>query len=414
MKTVTVTDPRLNRKDLGMLPTLALAAAVVGIIISVFGLLMHKDMFFRAYLVGYMFWLNMGLGSLLLLMIQHLSGGAWGVIIRRVLESSVKNIWWMALFFIPVLLGMHSLYEWTHLDIVKHDHVLQLKEPYLNTPFFIARLVVYFLVWIGIAFLLVRWSTEQDRTANPRIPGRMRNLSGPGIVLFFLCMTFAGVDWLMSLEPHYYSTMYGPIVMIGQVLGAMAFTIAIIVLLMGIPPLSGVINVGHLHDLGKLMFAFTMFWAYINFSAFLITWSANLAEEVPWYMRRMTGGWQYIAAGLIAFHFVVPFLFLLSRHIKRNPRTLIVAAIWIIAIRFVDLSFLIMPSAMHDHAEVLTNPRLKFTSHLNPLELLIALGVMLAIGGVWLTMFFRNLASRPLLPVNDPYLQEAINFHGGH
>ncbi|MGI8908385.1 MAG: hypothetical protein ACR2IE_18075 [Candidatus Sumerlaeaceae bacterium] len=406
-----IADPILKRSDLGKWPVIALAATVVGVLICLVLGLQDHDRFFRAYLVGYMYWFNIGMGSLLLLMIQHLSGGAWGVAIRRVLESSANNIKWMLLFFIPVLLGMHSLYEWTHEDVVAKDAIIQLKVAWLNIPFFLIRVAIYFGLWVLIAFLLKRWSTEQDATANPLIPGRMRNLCGPGIVIFFLTMTFAAVDWILSLEVHYYSTMFGPVVMIGQALVSMAFTIAILVLLSRIPPMNNILTPGHFHDLGKLMLAFTMLWAYINFSQFLITWSANLVEEIPYYLKRMSGGWGWVGAGLIAFHFFVPFCALLNRDLKRNPRTLIWVAIWVICVRFVDLSYLILPSAHNHHVE---GPESHFTGHFDGRAVLLALGSVLAIGGIWLTLFFRTLISRPMIPINDPYLQEALEFHGGH
>jgi len=417
-----IENPTLRHADLGKWPKLAMIAGGIGLLVFIaFLFFLKPELYMRAYLIGYMFWLNIGLGSLLLLMIQHLSGGAWGVVIRRVLEASSRNIKWMALLFIPIMLpaAMHGLYEWTHKEIVAHDEVLQQKAAYLNETGFYVRAVVYFIIWALLAHFLGKWSVEQDKTANPRIPGRMRNLSGPGIVIFFLLMTFAGVDWILSLEPHYYSTMFGPIVMIGQALAAMAFTIAVLVLLSRFAPMSNVLTPGHFHDLGKLMFAFVMLWAYINFSQFLITWAANLAEEVPWYLRRTSGGWQWIAGGLILFHFILPFSALLNRELKRRPQTIIIMAIWIIVVRFFDLCFLILPSypsahgahgAEGGHADATA----AFTGHLHIEGFIAAFAVFLGIGGFWLTMFFRNLGQRPLIPVNDPYLQEALEFRGGH
>lgn len=407
-----IADPILKRSDLGKWPVIALAAIVVGVIVSlVFGL-GHPDRFYRAYLVGFMYWFNIGMGSLLLLMIQHLTGGAWGVAIRRILESSSSNIKWMILFFIPVILGMHYLYEWTHpANTPEMREVMEGKHQWLNLPFFYVRLAIYFIIWCGIAFLLKRWSTEQDMTGDPRIPSRMRNLSGPGIVLFFLTMTFASVDWILSLEVHYYSTMFGPVVMVGQALVSMAFSIAVLILLSHVPPMNQVINERQLHDLGTLMFAFTMFWAYINFSQFLITWSANIPEEIHYYLRRTSGGWGWIGAGLIAFHFFVPFLILLNRDLKRNRRLLIWVAVWVICIRFFDLSYLILPTIPHGGEH---DPTSHFKGHFDGGAMILSIGVILAIGGVWLTLFFRTLTKRPMIPVNDPYLQEALDVHGGH
>lgn len=404
-----IADPNLKRSDLGKWPLIAIIATVIGVIIClVFGLQNH-DRFFRSYLVGYMYWLNIGMGSLFLLMVQHLTGGAWGVAIRRVLESSACNIKWMLIFFIPIILGRHYLYEWMN---PPHDaemkELMVLKSQWLNLPFFYTRLIIYFGIWSLFAFLLRRWSTEQDATANPLLPGKMRNLSGPGIVIFFLTMTFAAVDWILGLEVRYYSTMFGPVVMVGQALVSMAFSIAVLVLLSRIPPMNEVVNARQLHDLGTLMFAFIMFWAYINFSQFLITWSGNLTEEIPYYLRRMSGGWGWIGAGLIAFHFFVPFLILLNRDLKRTGPMLIWVAVFVICIRFFDLSYLILPSAPG------ADPKRHFIGHFDGGAMILSLGVLLAIGGIWLTLFFRTLTSRPLIPINDPYLQEALDVHGGH
>jgi hypothetical protein len=217
-------------------------------------------------------------------------------------------------------------------------------------------------------------------------------------------MTFAAIDWVLSLEPHYSSTMYGAAVMAGQGLGTIAMAIAVMVLLMKRKPMSDLITPGHLHDLGKLMLAATMFWAYLNFSQFLITWGGDLASEIPYYLRRTSGGWGWIGAALIAFHFFVPFGLLLNRDLKRNPNSLVTVAYWIIALRFFDICFLVLPSEYHN----------SFQGHMNLMAVLIAAISVVAIGGIWCYVFFLYLVKKPLMPVNDPYLMEALEFRGGH
>ena len=421
----TVSNPVLQAGAFGKAPALAIVAAVLGIIACVAGYFMGRpadphgyNPFFHSYLVGYMFWMNFTLGGLFLLMVQHLSGGHWGVVSRRIFEAASKNIWLMAILFLPILGGLGSLYEWTHMSNpeVANDPVLSAKRLWLNVPSFYARLVIFFGVIGLIIWFLTSWSARQDRTADPRIPTKFRGLSGPGVVIFFMLVTFAAMDWLLSLEPHYYSTMYGPVIMVGQALGMMAFTIVTLILLSQKEPMSNVLTLGHLHDLGKLMFGFTMFWAYINFSQFLIIWAGNVPEETQYYARRTHGGWGYVAWSLIFLQFVAPFSILLSREIKRKPKALIWIALFILVMRFVDLSFLILPSAavMQHAADAAHGAHDTLTSHFDWAAVGLAFGSVLAVGGIWLLSFFRNLSRRPIIPVNDPYLQEALDFHGGH
>lgn len=400
-------NTNLNRADLGQWPKKALIAAVLGAIVCVVGVFSSLSEFLLAYLVAFVFWSNLALGSLALLMIQYLSGGAWGLVMRRVLESGSRMVYWIPLLWLPVFLAVlfhTNVYEWTHADIVKNDAMLQAKAPYLNVPFWIARSAIYFVIWIGLAFFLNRWSRLQDETGDQRYLVKMRTLSGPGVVLYALTVTFASVDWMMSLEPHWYSTIYGALLAVGQLLGGLCFATAVITLLARFRPMSEILQKRHMHDYGKLMLGFTMLWAYLNFSQLLIIWSANLAEEIPWYLNRLRGGWQYVGAFLIAFHFVVPFLLLLSRALKKNPRTLIGIACWIIFMRSVDLYYQIVPSAAAAHAELHGWRWLPF---------LFGIGAMLAVGGFWLWRYLTELTSRPLLPLNDPYIEEALDPHGG-
>lgn len=406
-------NPTLTKADLGKWPKVALAAAVFGVVICLLAIFAKHGLheLQLAYLVAFVFWSNLALGSLALLMIQYLSGGGWGIVLRRVLETGSRMVYWIPVLWLPIGASVYfhtNLYEWTHEDAVKTDHILQQKALYLNAPFWLGRSILYFVIWIVLAFFLNRWSALQDKTGDQRYLIRMRMLSGPGMVLYALTVTFAAVDWMMSLEPHWFSTMYGALLGVGQLLAALAFGTTVITLLARYRPASEFLRTWHLHDYGKLLFGFVMLWAYLNFSQFLIIWSGNLIEEIPWYLHRLKGGWQYMGGALIAFHFVFPFLFLLSRTTKKNPRTLVFIALFLIFMRLVDLYFTIVPSVSwvhgaHDH----------YYEGWRWWPFLFAIGAMAAVGGFWLWRYMSGLISRPLLPINDPYLEEAVDPHGG-
>jgi len=371
----------------------SLIVGVAGLAAAAAGAFISPGQFFHSYLLAYLLWLAAALGGLALTMLQHLSGGGWGVVLRRIFEASARTLPWMALFFLPLVFGLRDLYPWTDAAAVAGDEILREKALYLNVPFFLARAAACFAVWIGLAFLLARWSAEQDRTGDPAIAVRLRNTSAVGLVLYFITMTVAAIDWAMSLEPHWFSTMYGFLFVIGQ--GLMGLCLAIVVAwkLSGEAPMSGVFNAGHFHDFGKLLFAFTMVWAYLSFSQFLIIWSANLPEEIPWYQHRMSHGWEHIGLALVVIHFAVPFIVLLSRKSKRNAALLAGMAAWLMAARFVDLFYLIGPEA-YTHG-------LGF----HWLDLAAPIGL----GGVWVALFASNLKGRPLLPLRDAGLESALH-----
>jgi hypothetical protein len=377
----------------------AMVVGVAGLALCALGFVADREHFFRAYLLAFVFWIGIALGSLALSMVHHLSGGAWGVVIRRVLEAASRTLPFMALLFLPIAFGMHELYLWADPEAVAQDAILQHKAPYLNVPFFLARAAIYFVIWSALAYLLSKWSLEQEQQGENGQALRMQRLSGLGLVLYALTVLFMSVDWIMSLDPHWFSTIYGILFMGGQGLSALAFTIAVAVLLSRTEPMSRVIVPAHLHDLGKLMLAFVMLWAYFSFSQFLIIWSANLPEEIPWYLRRMGGGWQWVGLALIFGHFVLPFVLLLSSDVKKGGRTLVGVAVTVILMRIVDLFWNIGP--MH-HEE-----------HFGATWLDAAAPI--ALGGVWLALFLWQLRTRPLLPMGEPYLAEALE-HGriGH
>jgi hypothetical protein len=394
MHDATYTPPA----SLDLLRQRALVAGLAGLALTGAGAFLGPDQFFRSYLLAFIFWLAAAMGGLALTMLQHLTGGNWGVVLRRIFEAAARTLPWMAVLFVPVLFGLSTLYPWTDAAAVAADHLLSKKVLYLNVPFFVARAALYFAVWVGLAFFLTSWSAAQDRSGDPGLSRRMKALSAVGIVLYAFTMTFAAFDWGMSLDPHWFSTMYGFLYIIGQGLMGLAVAILVAKRLSGEAPMAGAINVGHWHDFGKLLFAFAMVWTYLSFSQFLIIWSANLPEEIPWYLHRTAHGWQYLAVGLIVVHFVVPFAVLLSRKTKRNPAILARMAAWIVLARFADVFFLVGPD-LHKGGLAL---------HWMDVTALVGLG------GVWIALFAAALKSRPLLPVRDPELASALKAAAGH
>jgi len=340
----------------------------------------------RSYLVAYLFWVGGALGCLALLMIQHVTGGAWGVAIRRLLESGARTLPVMAILFLPIALGVGRLYEWAQPEQVAHDLLLQHKALYLNVPFFLGRAAFYFLAWTLVALALSRWSLRQDESFDPAPGARLELISRGGLVLLGLTMTFAAIDWAMSLEPHWSSTIYGVIFMGGNALTAFAVVIPIAALLSTCPPIGDLISVDQLSDLGKLLLAFVMLWAYFNLSQFIIVWSGNLPEEIPWYLARTRGGWQWIALAIVLFHFALPFVLLLSHRLKRRARSIAIVALILAVMRYIDVFWLVTPA-------------------FNPGALrvhLLDLAAALMVGGVWIWLFVQQLEGRPLLPLRDP------------
>ena len=395
--------------DLDVHRSKALTAGVVGLIGCAIGFFVSGDHFFRAWLIAYLLFLGISLGSMAFVMINHLSGGAWGVF-RRIFEASARTLPLMAVLFLPVVLGLQTLYPWTHDDLVAADEVLRHRAPYLNTGFFLIRALVYFAGWIGIAWTLTRLSSRQDQ-GDMSVNQRLQTVSSAGLVFYAMSVTFAAIDWVMSMNPHWYSTLFGFIFVGGQGLSALAFTIVISTFLVKRAPMDNLLRPSHFHDLGKLSLAFVMLWAYFNFSQYLLVYAANLIEEIPYFTTRINHGWQYLALFLVIFQFAVPFLFLLQRDLKRTPRRLVIVALGLLVVRYVDIFMLVSPefdvSGANLHTLAGEHESRLFVHWLD-------LATPLAIGGLWLWMFFTQLARRPLLAVGDPYLREAFQSTGGH
>ena len=379
--------------EVGRMQRRALGVGIAALALCVAGAIASPAQFFRSYLFGYLFWTGVALGCLAIVMLQHLSGGAWGMVIRRMLESGSRTLPLMALLFLPLVPGIRQLYGWA-----RPDNAISHQAAYLNVPFFLFRALLYFLVWLSIAYFLNRWSREQDRTGDLRLARRLQLLSGPGLVLYGLTATFAAIDWVMSLEPHWYSSIFGILIIGGQALSAMAFIIVVAVLLAQHEPLSGVLLPSHFNDLGKLLLTFVMLWAYFAFSQLLIIWSGNLPEEIPWYLHRLHSGWRWVGVLLILFHFALPFVLLLSRDLKRNARALALLAVGVIFMRLVDLFWLTAPEFWPG------------SFHLHWMDIAAPVGI----GGVWLAVFAWQLRGWPLLPIGDRYLEKALEHGQGH
>lgn len=379
-------------EQVGQMQKRALVVGVIALALSAIFVFSNPAQFFHSYLLAFVFWAGIALGSLALLMLHQLTGGRWGAVIRRVLESATRTFPLLALFFLPILGGIHYIYEWADAARVAGDAVLKHKQPYLNIPFFAGRTAFYFAVWIGLTLMIGRLSLQQDQDAeqDPALSTRFQKVGGFGLLLYGLTGTFAAVDWLMSLEPHWFSSIYGLMIITGQVLSALAFATTIAILLGKTKPFSEVLAPQHFHDLGNLILAFTMIWAYLSFSQFLIIWAGNLPEEIPWYLHRIYAGWQYVAFLLILFHFAIPFVVLLSRSVKKSMGSLIFVAVGILVMRVVDLFWLSAPEFHQNGISV------------SPLDVLLPIGL----GGIWLWMFFKQLASRPMVPLHDPNLME--------
>jgi hypothetical protein len=324
-------------------------------------------------------------------MLHHLVGGRWGFLIQRLLEAAVRTFPIMAVLFLPLLFGMRRLYPWAMAHAAEADHALTGgKGAYLSPAFFTVRAAVYFAVWIACAYTLTKWSREQDR-GDVSLIGRLQSLSGPGLALYGITATFSAVDWIMSLEPEWYSTIYGMIFMVSHGMAALAFAIIAARILAEDEPLASAAVPDRFHDLGNLLLSLVMFWAYLMFSQFLIIWSENLAEEIPWYVRRTLGGWRYLAVLLIIFQFVLPFLLLLSRTAKRRARVLAWIALLVLVMHWADLLWLIAP-AFHPKA-----------LYLHWLDV----AALAAVGGLWIGAFAHYLGASALLP-NDPRFVEAL------
>ncbi len=394
---MSTAEPLLSAPDWDRIQRSALVVAVAGagafvllaVVLALVGWLRPMQLFL-SYLVAWNVWLAVPMGCLVVLMIQYLTGGAWAALVRHILEASARTLPLLALLFLPIaagaLAGGHSPYPWAWPERAFSDpktfHALQEKAPYLSVPWFLGRTAVYFLCWCLLVAGLHRWSVRSEQ-GDGQAALRLFRVSGPGLVLYGITITFASIDWVMSLEPFWYSTIYPVLYGVGQILSGFAFTVAVTTWLARRPPFASVVDPKHLRDLGSLLLTFIMLWAYMQLSQFLLIWVGNLPEEIPWYLRRSRGGWQYVAWALFLLQFTTPFLLLLFRDLKENARALGWVAVGLFALRAVDVFWWIEPAHTHEG---------------EPFFWLLDLAALAAVGGVWIWWFTALLRRRPLLP----------------
>ncbi len=365
------------------------AALLIGVIclaLCLLGWILTPRQFFISYLFAELVWVGVALGCMAFLMIHYLTGGKWGWPIRRFFEAAANTFPLLTVLFIPLFFGIHQLYPWAMPARVAADHVLQHRRPYFSVPFFTARALLAFAIWAVLAYLLNKWSHEQDHTRDPAPMKRLRKLSGPGLVIYPLTVTFVFVDWVMSLEADWFSTIFPILICIGQMLSGLAFVILLLAWLGPRTSLSEIIGKENFHHLGSLLLAFTMLWAYMAFSQLLVIWSGDLPHEISWYLHRIAGGWRYVLVFLVLFHFFGPFFLLLSRQMKQTRRALAAIAGTMFIAHVVDVWWMVTPS-FYPHG-----------LHVSWLDFAAFFGV----GGVWLFVFNWNLVRQPLVPMNDP------------
>jgi hypothetical protein len=364
----------------------ALLIGIIGALAMASGAWYSPERFYPSYLFGYAFWIGLSLGCLAVLMLHHLVSGAWGFVIQRVTEAGVRTLPFMALMFIPLYFGIDRIYPWTDATLVAESHVLHQKSVYLNVPFFLVRTVFYFAFWIAAALLLSKWSRTQDRTGEKGLTKSMKVFSGPGMAVLILTVTFASIDWMMSLEPEWFSSIYGAMIIVGDVLGALSLAIILIRFLALRKPLVEILTPRHYHHLGNMLLAFTILWAYMAFSQLLITWSGNLPEDSSWYLRRITPGWSTVAILLIVGHFFIPFILLLLRRTKKVIRSLSLVAGGILVMRVVDVFWLIRPAFSPESVSI------------SALDVITPIGI----GALWVAVFVSQLKGHSLVPLHDP------------
>jgi len=389
--------------------TLAQRLMIAGIAFAVIAMVLalwRPDEFYRGYLLAFMDWLGVALGSMAIIMIRHLTGGGWGVVIRRVQGAAMRTLPLLTVLFIPILIAVAQgrVYPWAMpLESLSDEHIREhltkhsfVTASYLNFHGFLVRAIIYFAIWNVLSFLLSKWSKEGDSPPTRDNSERFKRVSGPGLILYAFTISFAAIDWVMSLDPTWISTIFGLIILIGELLSAMCFAVFVERILYDHKPMSEMLKPEFVHDHGKWMLTFVMVWAYFSFSQWLIIWAGNLPNEITFYLKRLNGGWGWIGLILVLFHFAIPFAILLSRPFKRNIRKLVWLAIWLLFMRWLDLFWII---------EANFSRTLRFT--------LADIVVSLAMGCLWMAFYFRNLASLPLLPAYDATAGEVLELAHG-
>ncbi len=381
--------------DSGNFGKIALVIGLLGLAVSGIGLVVDATHFYFSYLVAFVFWVTLSLGGLFFLMVNHLTGAKWNIVIRRLTEGASATFPIMLVLFIPVVFGLHELFHWTHAEEVATDVVLKGKAGYLNTPFFLIRTAAYFAIWILVSRWLIKTSLDQDRVGHSeQLRQRFVKISAPGMILFAFSITYASFDWLMSLDAHWYSTIFGAYIFAGAFLSSLAFIIVAGVMLRRSNVLANIISLDHYHDLAKFVFAFIIFWTYMAFSQYFLIWYGNLPEENYWYLYRWDNSWTIVSLIIIFGNFVIPFVGLITRAAKRSMVFLPLMSIWILLMHWVDIYWLVMPTHYR------TGINLSW----------IDVTTFIGIGGIFLWYFWRHFTAHPTIPVNDPGLQASIQF----
>jgi hypothetical protein len=396
--------PRLDLTAPEVVRKISQRSLVIGVIFALISgalAFLRPDEFYRAYLLGFMCWLGVALGSMAIVMIRHLTGGGWGTVIRRILGAAMRTLPVLAILFIPIIIavGQHRIYPWAMpLESIQDTHIREhlekhsfIKASYLNFSGFVIRAFFYFAIWNVLSFLLSKWSKQTDHAGAPDNSGRFKAVAGPGLILYGFTISFAAIDWVMSLDPSWISTIFGLLILIGEVLSAMCFAVVVERILFNYKPMSEMLTPDFVHDHGKWMLTFIMVWAYFSFSQWLIIWAGNLPAEITFYLKRLSNGWGSIGLFLVLFHFAIPFALLLSRPFKRDIRKLVWLAVWMMLMRYLDLFWIIEPNFSKSLTVTIAD-----------------IVVPIAIGGIWLWYFFRNLAALPLLPAYDPDAHEVL------
>ncbi len=376
------------------LPAAGAIAGAVGLVASL--LLRPGDprQFLYSWLVAFMFFLSLALGALFFVLLHYIANASWSTVVRRLAENIMGTLPLFIVLFVPIALGLRGLYLWTDAETVAQDELLRGKEGYLNSGFFLLRAGVCFAAWSLLAWWFLGQSRRQDESGEARLTERMVCVSAPALFVFAITVTVAAVDWIMSIDPHWYSTMFGVYYFVGCLVGFFAFMAILVAALRRAGLLGTYVTVEHLHDIGKLLYTFTVFWAYIGFSQYFLIWYANIPEETLWYMHRAEGSWKTVSIALGVGHFAVPFFYLMSRKIKRRTGLLVLGAAWMLFMHFVDLYWLIMPNLLH-HGP-----------HLSLLDLT----TLLAVGGSFLAVLGLRMRRHALLPLRDPRLAESLSF----
>ena len=398
---MSAADANISLMAPPVVKTIGRRSLIIGAIAGALSLVLaffkdQQTVFFRGYLLAFMDWLGVALGSMAILMLRHLTKGAWGMVIRRILGAAMRTIPLLTLMFLPLLLGVKHLYIWAQpLQSIsdKHleEHLRDITRSYLSIPALVVRAIIYFAIWNVLSYFLTKWSRQQDQPPLRDNSRRFKALSGPGIILYGFSISFFAIDWTMSLDPSWISTIYPLVILIGEVLSALCFAVVVERILIRYKPMSELIKPEHVHDHGNLMLMSIMLWAYFSFSQWLIIWAGNLPEEITWYLKRLHGGWGWVGLCLALFHFAVPFVFLLSRPFKRDVSKLVWLAVWLMFMRYVDLFWIIEPNFSETFAGTWAD-----------------ILVSVAMGGLWLAYFCRHLSSLPLVPAYDVFATEVL------